>query len=251
VVFTRRPVCDKPFRIAPELLGRPLAHPLRRICAMALDLVVAFLLALPTYGSLLYLVTDAQVPGFPDRFNRVFQPDVENRGELFHECAIDMVILMGRRVPDKLPAEFLELAQRADREALSPMLVDYSWNASPDHDISSFDTCNKHIVFGRDGIFGPLASSLTWFSTMLLYFTLVTWLFKGRTFGKWVLGIRIFALNGKPISLWRSFGRTGGYTASLSTLGLGFFQTLWDPNRQSAHDQLAGTVVVHVRGKLA
>jgi uncharacterized RDD family membrane protein YckC len=85
-----------------------------------------------------------------------------------------------------------------------------------------------------------------------LYFTFFTGLTGGQTPGKRLLGIRVLRLDGKPISWWISFERFGGYAAGLLTGLLGFFQILWDRNRQGVHDKLAETVVVRVsreRGK--
>ncbi len=79
-----------------------------------------------------------------------------------------------------------------------------------------------------------------------LYFTFFTGVTRGQTPGKRLLGIRVLRLDGKPISWWISFERFGGYAAGLLTGLLGFFQILWDRNRQGVHDKLAETVVVRV-----
>jgi hypothetical protein len=77
-----------------------------------------------------------------------------------------------------------------------------------------------------------------------LYFTLFIALFKGRTPGKRLLGIRVVRLDGKPIGWWAAFNRFGGYAASIFTGLLGFFEMFWDPNRQALHDRIASTVVI-------
>ncbi len=33
----------------------------------------------------------------------------------------------------------------------------------------------------------------------------------------------------------------------LSTFGLGFLEALWNPNRQTIHDRISGTVVLRLR----
>ena len=48
-----------------------------------------------------------------------------------------------------------------------------------------------------------------------------------------------------------AFGRAGGYSASLSTFGLGFLEALWNPNRQTIHDRISGTVVLRCSRKRA
>jgi hypothetical protein len=84
-----------------------------------------------------------------------------------------------------------------------------------------------------------------------LYFTLFVAVWSGRTPGKRLLGIRIVRLDGKPISLWVSFNRFGGYAASIFTGLLGFFEMFWDANRQALHDRIAATVVVREHGSRA
>jgi hypothetical protein len=98
---------------------------------------------------------------------------------------------------------------------------------------------------GLRRILGALADdlgiSMGWVG---LYFTLLTAIWRGRTLGKRLLGIRVVRLDGSPIDLWSAFGRFGGYAAGLVTGLLGFAQVIWDPNRQAIHDKVSGTVVV-------
>lgn len=82
-----------------------------------------------------------------------------------------------------------------------------------------------------------------------VYFILSLALFNGRTAGKKLLGLKVVQLNNKPISIWYSFERFGGYAAGLATGLLGFFQVFWDANRQGIHDKIASTVVVDLREK--
>ena len=81
-----------------------------------------------------------------------------------------------------------------------------------------------------------------------LYFTAFTVLWKGQTPGKRLLGVRVLRLDGKPLTLWGSFERFGGYAAGLVTGLLGFAQVFWDRNRQAIHDKISETVVVRERG---
>lgn len=82
---------------------------------------------------------------------------------------------------------------------------------------------------------------------MILYFTAMVGLWQGRTPGKKALGIRVVRLNAKPITWWVAFERAGGYWAGLATGLLGFFQILWDRNRQGIHDKITETAVVRER----
>lgn len=77
-----------------------------------------------------------------------------------------------------------------------------------------------------------------------LYFTAFVALMRGQTPGKRLLKLRIVRLDGERMGWWASFERFGGYAASIVTGLGGFFQILWDRNRQGVHDKIAETVVV-------
>lgn len=77
-----------------------------------------------------------------------------------------------------------------------------------------------------------------------LYFTTFVTLWKGRTPGKRVMGIRVIRLDGQQIGWWAAFERFGGYAAGVATGLLGFAQIYWDRNRQAVQDKISETVVI-------
>jgi len=77
-----------------------------------------------------------------------------------------------------------------------------------------------------------------------LYFTAFVALWNGQTPAKRLLRIRVVRLDGRPMTMWSSFERFGGYAAGLVTGLLGFAQVYWDRNRQMIHDKIVETVVV-------
>ncbi len=77
-----------------------------------------------------------------------------------------------------------------------------------------------------------------------LYFGLFTWQWDGQTPGKRLLHIRAAKINGAPFTFWSSLERATGYTSSAAFLLYGFFQCLWDRNRQTTHDKISETVVI-------
>jgi uncharacterized RDD family membrane protein YckC len=69
----------------------------------------------------------------------------------------------------------------------------------------------------------------------------------GQTIGKRALGIRVIDFKvGGPIGYGRGFLRTVGRYLSALIIFLGYLWMLWDPEKQTWHDKIAGTVVVPV-----
>lgn len=91
---------------------------------------------------------------------------------------------------------------------------------------------------------------IEWFSYVMefgipiFYWGLFTYLWNGRTPGKWIAGIRVVSTCHEKIHLWQSIERALGYAVSALELGLGFFQYFISPNRRATHDRLAETIVI-------
>jgi hypothetical protein len=77
-----------------------------------------------------------------------------------------------------------------------------------------------------------------------LYLTITHAWWKGTSVGKRLFRIRVVMIDKRPLSLWLSFERAGGYAAGFATGLLGFAQVFWDPNRQAIHDKISETIVV-------
>ena len=85
----------------------------------------------------------------------------------------------------------------------------------------------------------------------IVYFSLLPAWWGGQTVGKKLLRLRVVELTGKPMTVMRCLKRYGGYAAGVATGGLGFFQVLWDPNRQAIQDKTAHTAVIDLRAARA
>jgi hypothetical protein len=99
----------------------------------------------------------------------------------------------------------------------------------------------RGLVAGFTRLLEDLGLGLGWTG---LYFTGFIVLWRGRTPGKRLFGLRVVRLDNLPIGWWSAFGRFGGYAAGVATGLLGFLQIFWDPNRQAIQDKIAGTVVL-------
>ena len=81
----------------------------------------------------------------------------------------------------------------------------------------------------------------------LAYFTYFEGGPTGQTIGKRALGIRVIDFKaGGPIGYGRGLLRTIGRYLSALVILLGYLWMLWDKEKQTWHDKIAGTVVVPV-----
>ncbi len=77
------------------------------------------------------------------------------------------------------------------------------------------------------------------------YYVLLEGAARGQTVGKMAVGIRVFDLRqGGSIGYGRALIRYVGRYLSAIPLFLGYFWMLWDKEKQTWHDKLAGSVVV-------
>jgi uncharacterized RDD family membrane protein YckC len=73
----------------------------------------------------------------------------------------------------------------------------------------------------------------------------VMWRMRGTTIGGIVCGLRVVRLDGRPIDWPTAVTRALASFLSLFVAGLGFIWVVFDAERQSWHDKIAGTVIVH------
>jgi len=107
---------------------------------------------------------------------------------------------------------------------------------------------SRQVVVGTDVLLGRYDTAFSWAGMLLVWFTVITRLGKGRTPGKRIFSLRIVRLDGRALSWWDCFSRAGGYGAITATFLLGFLEAIRHPNRQALHDKVAGTVVIRTGG---
>lgn len=94
-------------------------------------------------------------------------------------------------------------------------------------------------------VFGLALGTLVSIVLGLAYFAYLEGSPSGQTVGKHVVGIRVVdASTAGPIDRGRALVRYLGRILSSIPCGLGYFWMLWDPQKQTWHDKIAGTVVV-------
>lgn len=251
----RRIVTDEPHRVAPHLLGLPLATIRRRTAAMAVDLLLAGLLVLAGVLGLTLGSIERDQPGFLDAVTERFRTEDEpRRTELDRRWARALILYMAERRPEALPDSVRAALANGDPGPVDGYVetvraAETFGIALNEQERPLIDAEQHALALDFSAVGGTWYRLLGAGFGLVGYFTLAGWAMRGRSPGKALLGIRVVRLDGKPFSLWTSWGRAGGYGASLGTAGLGFLEAIWHPNRQAVHDRIAGTVVVRTRGR--
>ncbi len=89
---------------------------------------------------------------------------------------------------------------------------------------------------------GPGSVSLI----LLAIYGAVMWKLKATTIGGIVCGLKVIRLDGRPIDWPTAVVRALGCFLSLVVAGLGFIWVIFDEQKQSWHDKIAGTTIVRM-----
>jgi uncharacterized RDD family membrane protein YckC len=101
-------------------------------------------------------------------------------------------------------------------------------------------------------VWGILGDILHWnkdnngFLLVFPLYNVVLWATRGTTVGAVICGLRVVRLDGRPMDWGIAIVRCLGAFLSLFLLGLGFFWVVFDDQRQSWHDKIAGTTIVRM-----
>lgn len=243
--------------VAPALVGRPLATPLQRLLAMAVDLAVVGLLAgvsgLWLIGGLALVVLQLRSHADPTNAQR--------------RLAVGWIgaALIGLLVLHEAKTRWDEhqnptVAEADEDEAPAASRAASGASATASAAIALTDAqrivqLETELAKAREqlptGWRADLKSLLDAFGDAygwgIVYFSLLPAWWGGQTVGKKLFGLQVVELTGKPMSVMRNLKRYGGYAAGMATGGLGFAQLLWDDNRQGIQDKAAHTVVLDLR----
>jgi len=244
----RSRVTQEPLIIADSMLGRPLGSFRRRAAAIICDMVVMGCLFLPIFAGLSLLSLHREDPGLLPAF-RAWRasPSGEERAALSRDALFRFCRILAQRRPEILEPEALAAIEAGDPEKFREVFGDDDTNVvitATDETTIVHQGDERRVILGTDVLLGEYSSFLSWGAAVVGWFTLVPWLFRGRSPGKWIFRLRVARLDGRRLTLWDCFGRAGGYGASAATVFLGFLEAAWHPNRQAMHDRIAATVVL-------
>jgi uncharacterized RDD family membrane protein YckC len=242
--MAERYLTDTPLLVHPDLVGRPLAPPLRRVFAFLVDWA---LLIVPTVavalggGALALRASDPEglralvklVTG------RLAEP--AGAGRDWQELAR---VLVRYEMPG-VPAEALVAVEHGDLEAAAEAIgrQDFLFALALGPEEEETPAPGTVRVELQRFIPYPVRGAVL-FAVPGLYFTVLGTRRGGRTLGKRLLGLELVRLDGERLSLWRSFERFGGYLGLLGTAGIGLADLWHDPNRRLEHDRGAETAVL-------
>jgi uncharacterized RDD family membrane protein YckC len=219
------------FGVDAIVIGRSLPSPFRRLAAFALDTFLIFIpsVAVALGSALLSLAIGiTESDGFSPGEKAALQP---------------IAPLLVRMRAEGLPTAVAAAVEQGDLVRAGELLQSYTLLFSISGDERQPASAGQIRLELLEVIPTGLRSAAL-FGTAALYFTLFTAGRRGSTPGKRLLGTEVVKLDGRPLTVWESFERFGGYLVSVGTLGIGLLDLWRDPNRRLAHDRLANTVVV-------
>ncbi len=94
------------------------------------------------------------------------------------------------------------------------------------------------------GFLGMMNHGPQLFVPLLIAYHVAMWTWRGTTLGGIVFSLRLIRLDGQGPDITVALVRSLASCLSFVVAGLGFFWASWNPDRQSWHDMIAGTVIV-------
>jgi len=247
--MVQRYLSEKPLRVADELRGRPLASPLRRALAFALDLAIvappSVVLAIGAAAASLAVTQPRVLAALRTLVSggRSVAPEAQ------HAALRELAPVLVRLDAEGLPEEVAEavrahdLDRAADQLAQRNLIVALSLSEHPEAPAAP-----GSVRFPLERMIPESVRGVTLYGAAALYFGLFTRGRRGATPGKRLLGIRVARLDGERLTLWESLERFVGYLHIPGSLFVGLADLWRDPNRRLAHDRVAHTAVIRTRG---
>lgn len=247
----RRPVwvSADTLNVAPDLLGAPLASPLRRLAAIGLDLLmVAVLSELDGF----WLAAAMVVFLYQMRTSESGKSSRWRNAWIWGVCGL-CLWLAAETGWQAWTAR--QAAPYASSSLATPAAAHKPEQKSARSDDDRIAALEDELAEARKPVPFQWQTTLRkwWestgvgFSWAIVYFSLMPAWLNGQSLGKKLLGLRVVELTGKPLTVRTCFSRYGGYAAGMATGMFGFAQILWDANRQSIQDKVAHTVVLDLR----
>jgi len=240
-----RRLTNEPMYVAPELLGQPLAGPLRRAAALGVDVLILLLPALAVaIAAAAFSLRMTDPEAYRGLKTLLFTKPAPPAAEMAWEAVGSLLV---RIEAPGLPTEAYEAVERGDKVRLAAafegydMMVALALGERPEVHLP-----RKMILLEVEKLIPKPFRALALFGVAALYFTLCHASRRGQTLGKRLLGIRVAQLGAERLSHFESFERAAAYLEIPATLGLSLVSLWRDPNRRLPHDRVVHTAVLRV-----
>ena len=100
------------------------------------------------------------------------------------------------------------------------------------------------MICGSLGVFNHGGPGLPMFA--VLAYAVAFWVWRGTTIGGIICNLRVVRVDGQRLRLGDAVVRGLAAVLSVMIFFLGFLWMIWDPEKQTWHDKIAGTYVVRV-----
>jgi len=237
-----RTVTAEVVRVHPEILGRPLASPTRRLIAFGLDFVLLLVPSVVVAVAAAYLTLWWTAPAALESLLIVLSGRSPDPEVAAMELAPLAPLLVRVEAPG-LPPTVAVAVEEGDLRRAGEILLQQKLLINLALGDASRDPPLGTVRLDLQLLIPRLLRAVAMFGVAALYFSLLTARWRA-TLGKRLLGLEVVRLDGEPISLWLAFERFAGYIVSVGTLGIGLLDLWRDPNRRLAHDRLSHTAVV-------
>jgi uncharacterized RDD family membrane protein YckC len=242
--MAERTLSDKPLHVTPEFVGAPLASPLRRFIALAVDLAIVMIPALAVAVAVAAISLRMSDPAAFRAIGILLRH--EPAGTPSRVSAFKAVLpMLARHEAPGLPCEARQAVEEGRVDDAFERIRDYDFlftlqlEESAERQLSP-----KSIRIDIGSLIPRSIRFLALYGVAAAYFVFFTCSAAGATPGKRLLRIRVVRMDGHRLSLLEGLERFIGYLHIPATLGISVLDLWRDPNRRMPHDRTVHTAVV-------
>ena len=240
-----RHLIPDPFHVEPHLLGQPLASPLRRFLAFAIDgaiLIVPTLAVGVGAAMLSFYVSDR--PGF-EAVRNVTRISDKDPAIASAEARALAPVLVRLEAPGVPPAMALAV-EEGDIDRAAGLLRDYNivFGMKLFEEPAETPLPPRTIRFPVEKLIPGAVRAIALLGVPALYFAGFSRSRRGATIGKRLLRIRVVKLDGERLGWIESLERFVGYVHVPATAFVSLLDLWRDPNRRLPHDRTVHTAVL-------
>jgi hypothetical protein len=235
---------DSHLHVARDLVGRPVASPMRRAVAIGIDWLVLFVPVMAVAIGAAMISLQVQDPVALQSLRSLWTSGDKDPATM-HAAWRGLVPLLARIEAPGVPYAALEAAEKGELDAAADLVVDHELQFNlgiGEHEEAALPPRTVSLKV-EDLIPKPLRGVAV-LGVAALYFTLCHASRRGQTLGKRLVGIRVVQLGGERLSLFESFERSAAYLEIPASLGLSLISLWRDPNRRLPHDRIVHTAVL-------